>query len=293
MAGRFKRTKDITSFQAFAAYLWSHPTQPLILGQVNVDMSRALDYVKRYSELHGVKVTVTHLVIAAAAQFLAKHPEMNMKCQGRKFYRREDVDVFNLVHVPGGKDLSGVMLRDCDRLSLADIARNLRSRATEVKDQRHDTYGDGMSLFKGYPTWLTRTMLRVADFYINTLHKDLSRFGIPRDPFGSVIVTSVGMFGVEEAYGPLPTFARVPIFLCVTKVTDRPWVENGTVVARPVMKVGVTLDHRLMDGYKGAQLANHLKQTLSDPIRAFGLTTKVPVGDGVLNGDPMVAVSVS
>ncbi len=291
MAGRFKKTRDITAFQAFAAHLWAQPNQPHILGQVNVEMSRALDYLKRYSALHGVKVTVTHLVIAAAAQFLRKHPEVNMKCQGGKFYRREDIDIFNLVHVPGGRDLSGVMLRDCDRMSLASIAETLRHRATEVKDRRYDTYGDGMSLFKGLPTWLTRILLKAADFYINTLHKDLSRFGMPRDPFGSLIVTSVGMFGVEEAYGPLPTFARTPIFLCVTKVMDRPWVENGEVVARPVMKIGVTLDHRLMDGYKGAQLANHLKETISDPLRAFGLTKKVPVGEGVYIGDPMMALT--
>ena len=255
MARDFKIKKDMTSFQSFAAHMWPHPNQPLILGSVKVEMSNALEFIKKYSEHQKVKVTVTHLMIAAAARYLKMHPEVNVKCQGRKFYQRRSIDIFNLVFIPGGRDLSGVILRNCDRMSLAEIAETIRRRATEVRGRNNDTYGDGINLFKGYPVWLTQLLLKLADFYINVLNGDLTRFGMPRDPFGSLILTSVGMFGVEEAYAPFPTFARTPLFLLVPKVIDKPWVVEGKIEIRPVIKICASADHRTMDGYKGAQLA--------------------------------------
>ena len=46
------------------------------------------------------------------------------------------------------------------------------------------------------------------------------------------MVTSVGMFGIEEAYGPIIPLSRLPLFLVVTEVRARPWVEDGKVVVR-------------------------------------------------------------
>jgi pyruvate/2-oxoglutarate dehydrogenase complex dihydrolipoamide acyltransferase (E2) component len=281
MTGYFKRKKDVSAFHAFAAHMWSQPNNPIILGAVKIDMSNALEYIKKYSARHGVKVTITHLVIAAAARYLKTHPEVNSKCHARRFYQRKSIDIFNLVDIKGGRDLSGVILRDCDQMSLSEIAMTIRKRATEVKSGTKDIYGDGMNMFKGYPTWFTRVLLKLADFYINTLNGDLTKFGIPRDPFGSLIVSSVGMFGIEEAYAPLPTFARAPIFLVAPKVVDTPWVVDNKMQIRPVMKIGATIDHRVIDGYKGAQLADCLRQFLTNPEDAFGLSEKIPVGHGI------------
>ncbi len=271
----------MSSFQAMAAHMWSPPKEPHIFGAVDVEMTRTLDYMERYSKKHGVKITVTHLCIAAVARLLKSHPEANMKCQGAKFYQRENIDIFVLVSIPGGKDLAGVMLRDCDELSLADIADRLRGDAGKVKGGKDKTYGKSRNMFERYPAWLTGIILKFADFYINRLNGDLSGFGMPRDPFGSALVTSVGMFGVEEAWAPFVPFGRAPILLLITKIRDKPVVEGGKVVVRPVMKLCATIDHRILDGFKAAQLASELKDVMSNPEEAFGLDKKVPVGHGV------------
>lgn len=280
MPGRYQRIKP-TSFMAMAAQMWPKPDQPTIHGSAEIEMTKALDYMKKYSEKHGVHVTVTHLVIAALARYLKKYPEANVKCEAGKYYHRGDVDIFVLVSVPGNEeDVAGVMLRNCDELSLAEIAYRLRGKATDVKRGKDETYGKARSMFARYPPWLTKIIVKFADFYLNRMNGDLSGQGMPRDPFGSAMVTSVGMFGIEEAYGPIIPFARLPIFIVVTEVRDRPWVENGKVVVRPIMKLMVTLDHRVMDGYKGGQLSAELKQ-IQDPEKIFGLAEKIPVGHGV------------
>jgi len=189
---------------AMAAQMWPKPDQPIMYGSVEIEMSKALDYIERYSQKHGVHVSVTHLVIAVLARYLKKYPEANVKCESGKFYQRQDIDIFVLVSVPGKReDLGGVMLRNCDEMSLADIAAKLRSKATEVKHGKDDTYGKSRSIFAKYPPWVTKIVVRFADFYLNRMNRDLSGQGMPQDPFGSAMVTSVGMFGVEEGYGPI------------------------------------------------------------------------------------------
>ena len=69
MAGRFKRIKP-TSFMAMAAQMWPKPDQPIMYGSVEIEMTKALEYIKKYSEKHAVHVTVPHLVIATLARHL-------------------------------------------------------------------------------------------------------------------------------------------------------------------------------------------------------------------------------
>ena len=290
MAGRFKRIKP-TSFMAMAAQMWPKPDQPVMHGSVELEMTKALAYIERYSEKHGVRVTITHLVIAALARYLKRYPEANAKCEAGKFYQRQDIDIFVLVSIPGRKeDVGGVMLRNCDEMSLADIAARLGGKATEVRHGKDDTYGKTRSIFAKYPPWVTKIVVKFADFYLNRMNRDLSSQGMPQDPFGSAMVTSVGMFGIEEGYGPIIPLSRLPIFLVVTEVRDRPWVEDNKVVVRPIMKVMATLDHRVMDGYKAAQLSAELKR-IEDPERVFGLAEKVPVAHGAEAENPVEPVS--
>jgi pyruvate dehydrogenase E2 component (dihydrolipoamide acetyltransferase) len=217
-------------------------------------------------------------VIAILARYLKKYPESNVKCEAGKFYQRQDIDIFVLVSVPEKKeDLAGVMLRNCDKMSLADIAFSLRDKATELKHGKDETYGKSRSMFARYPPWVTKIILKFADFYLNRMNRDLSGQGMPQDPFGSAMVTSVGMFGVEEGYGPIIPLSRIPIFIVVTEVRDRPWVEDGKVVVRPILKLMATLDHRVMDGFKGGQLSAELKR-IQEPEKVFGLEEKIPVG---------------
>ena len=43
--------------------------------------------------------------------------------------------------------------------------------------------------------------------------------------------------------------------------------EAGRVVVRPVMTMGVTFDHRFMDGYHGGAMAQLFRAYLEDPAR--------------------------
>jgi hypothetical protein len=50
--------------------------------------------------------------------------------------------------------------------------------------------------------------------------------------FGSAMVTSVGMMGLDNAFAPFPPFAHVPILVLISAILPTPVVEDDQVVAR-------------------------------------------------------------
>ena len=57
--------------------------------------------------------------------------------------------------------------------------------------------------------------------------------GQPAHPLGSMFVTSIGSFGLDEVYvAPMP-LARVPFYVCVGAVNDAALAVDGQVVVRP------------------------------------------------------------
>ena len=115
------------------------------------------------------------------------------------------------------------------------------------------------------PSWINGIFLRLLCFLQYTLNLNLRWVGIPQDPFGGAAVTSVGPFGISEAYVPLSPITRTPIIAAVGKVEDKPVVRSGSIVIRPMCVLCGTFDHRIMDGYLAGKLAKFVSRYLSDP----------------------------
>ncbi len=77
-------------------------------------------------------------------------------------------------------------------------------------------------------------------------------------------LSSLGMFGVEEFTANInqPESA----ILAVGAILDSPVVINKEVVVRPMMKLTLSYDHRVIDGAKAAQFTKSLKGLMEDPI---------------------------
>jgi pyruvate dehydrogenase E2 component (dihydrolipoamide acetyltransferase) len=87
---------------------------------------------------------------------------------------------------------------------------------------------------------------------------------LPEEYTGSTFsVSNLGMFGIHEFTGVInPPEAGI---LAVGGVEDTPVVEGGKVVVRPLMKVTMSCDHRVIDGATGARFLQTLKGMLEEP----------------------------
>lgn len=82
---------------------------------------------------------------------------------------------------------------------------------------------------------------------------------------GTFTLTNGGVFG-SLISTPILNPPQVGI-LGMHKIEQRPMVENGEVVVRPMMYVALTYDHRIIDGKDSVQFLVAIKELLEDPAR--------------------------
>ncbi|MDP6933541.1 MAG: 2-oxo acid dehydrogenase subunit E2, partial [Myxococcota bacterium] len=109
--------------------------------------------------------------------------------------------------------------------------------------------------------------LKLISFLQYELNIDTTRIGVPRDPFGSALVSSVGMLGIGTAYAPFFPLSRAPLVVLVGATEDRVVAEGGEPVVRKVLTLNATCDHRVIDGFHGAVIAREVKELLEHPER--------------------------
>ncbi len=264
---QFTPIEDASSFRRMAAAMWRSPSDPSIYGSMDVDATAALQFLRDQQAKSSVKLTITHLVARGVALALREQPELNAKVRfwGR-LELRSTVDVFVTVATDGNKDLSGVRIDRADDKSLIELAAEIASRAGKVRKGQDASYKKSKRALKQLPWWLARPATQVSDLLVNELHLDLSRQGMPTDPFGSAIVTSVGMFGIDSAYAPFVPLARCPMLILVPEVKPRPWAVGDHCEVRPVLRLCATFDHRIIDGAAAGRFAARLTQLFSDPM---------------------------
>jgi 2-oxoglutarate dehydrogenase E2 component (dihydrolipoamide succinyltransferase) len=80
---------------------------------------------------------------------------------------------------------------------------------------------------------------------------------------GTFTITNGGVFG-SMLSTPILNAPQSAI-LGMHTIQERPWVEDGQVVVRPVMYLALTYDHRLIDGRDAVQFLGSIKESLEDP----------------------------
>lgn len=262
----------VSTFRRLAAAAWDAPRDATIYGSVEIDATPLLAYLDDLRS-RGVRATVTHAVGRALAVVLAEHPELNVLIRLGRFYPREDVDILFQVALhddasdPAAQDLSAVVLRGVDRKSVAQIADEFAARTTAVRADLDPEMADlRRRMVRIPPLWL-RPLQRVLDFVQYTLNLRVP--GLPRDSFGSAMLTNVGMYGITHAYAPLFPPSHCPLVVLVGAITRRPWVvsdaQGERLEIRPVLPIHATLDHRVIDGVQAARVAARLRALLGEP----------------------------
>ena len=80
---------------------------------------------------------------------------------------------------------------------------------------------------------------------------------------GTITITNVGVFGMDTGT-PIINPGESAI-LCFGAVRDMPWVHEGQIAVRKVTQLGLSFDHRLVDGQLGSEFLADIAAMLADP----------------------------
>ncbi|MEW2429817.1 dihydrolipoamide acetyltransferase family protein [Micromonospora sp. NPDC047644] len=84
---------------------------------------------------------------------------------------------------------------------------------------------------------------------------------------GTLTITNVGVFGVDTGTPILPPGESA--ILAFGAVREMPWVHKGKVKVRQVTTLGLSFDHRIVDGELGSKFLRDVGDFLTDPEAAL------------------------
>ncbi|DAZ97827.1 TPA: hypothetical protein N0F65_002497 [Lagenidium giganteum] len=241
------------------------PDSGMINGSLFCDVTQTMKYIDDKRAETDAHITLTHVVIRALGAALAKAPSVNGHIVFGNYYPSPTVDVSCLVAMEGGKDLGIVKVADIDKTSLKDLCTLIRGKATDLRKGKVKEHQDRNKLINLLPTWVIRPALNLCGWLGGACGFEVKAVGVERYQFGSVLVTSVGMMGLDLAFAPISPFAQCGTLVMIGSVKDTPVVVDGEIVVRKILTVTCTIDHRYVDGSQAIRMANNMKRFIEDP----------------------------
>jgi pyruvate dehydrogenase E2 component (dihydrolipoamide acetyltransferase) len=265
------RALSMNTWRNAAIGTWHTSGDPSVYGAIEVDVIPALAYLEKLNQNSNVKITFTHFVGKALAQTIEKHPEINCILRFGKLYPRKTIDIFFLVATDSeGKDLSGTTVREANKKSLLQVAQELHQNVHKIRKQG-DPHFQRLKGFIGLiPGLFIGLGVKALGFILYTLNLWSPLFGTPKDPFGSIMLTSIGSIGMDMAFAPLVPWSKVPAILSVGMIRETPIVREGKVEAGKTALLCGTIDHRVIDGVHASLMIKSLRKIFAQPEKELG-----------------------
>lgn len=150
------------------------------------------------------------------------------------------------------------------------INARLNEDATEITFHNYVNLGMAVGMDEGLlvPVVKNADKMSLSDLVValkDVTERTFSKKLLPDEQAGSTFtISNLGMYGVEHFTAIInqPNAA----ILSVSSTKETMVVRNGEAVIRPMMKISLTSDHRIIDGLAAAKFMTDLKQLLEDPL---------------------------
>ncbi len=261
MPGPARRRPSVR--RKIAVATWRASKEGRLYARMAVDATPLLAYCAAQRAASGIPVSPAAVIGLAFQRAVEQVSAFHNRVVFGRIVPFPSYDVAFAVDIEGGDDLAPTKVRDVDKKSAVDVARELVAGAERLRARGDRDFQTTNGIARMVPWFLLRPLLAVASLLNGGI--GVRAFGQPAHPLGSLFVTNIGSFGLDEGYvAPVP-LARVPLYVCIGAVADAPMAVDGEVVVRPQVVITATADHRLVDGAHAAKLARLVRGFLAAP----------------------------
>jgi len=245
---------------------WSEPSEGSIHGMITCNAQPLVAFINKINVETGQKLSITTVVLKAVAVAFREAPALNCSIVDDKFVEHESIDISCLVALDDGKDLANAKIQRADQKTLAEIQTEIKVKAERLRAHKDPDFEASKPLLKLLPVFLLRPITQMVGYLSGQLGLNIPPLGVRPFPFGSAMITSLGMLGVDQGFVPFTPFARVPLLLLVGAVKKAAVVNaEQQVIAQDQIHITATLDHRYVDGTEASRFAKKLLYLIEHP----------------------------
>jgi pyruvate/2-oxoglutarate dehydrogenase complex dihydrolipoamide acyltransferase (E2) component len=233
---------------AVAMRIWQR--KPMIHGLLEVDVTRAREFLREHKANTGEALSFTAFIIACVGKAVDEHKAVQAYRKGRKhLVLFDEVDVATTIE----RDMSGqkvpliYVIRAANHKTFREI--HCEIRADQV--QGVAKVFAGFKAFQFLPTVLSTRFLWWMLTRYPQLHKQVG---------GTVMLTAVGMFGKGSGWG-IPV-AEPTLSITLGGISEKPAVIDGQIAIREYLCMTLSFDHSIVDGAPAARFTQRLKDLI-------------------------------
>jgi chloramphenicol O-acetyltransferase len=267
MAKRDGRVVKVHALNAMFPYMMRSRTESLVYFSTALDVENLLAYIEK-KKAEGEELRFFQMFIASVVKLLKVRPRLNRFVSGRKLYQRNNIKVSFIAKKTASDEgeETNVSLTFDDSVTFQDVIDKLKRDIRTAKSDEAKKDDDKLiEMLMKLPRFILRLLfafLRWMDFYFN-----MPRAFTDVDPLRcSVYVANLGSIGIEAPFHHLFEWGNCSMFIAIGKIGYKPVaLEDGTLVARKMVEVKVTLDERIADGFYFARSLELMESYLKNP----------------------------
>ena len=217
---------------------------PHIKALLEVDVTEARIAIKEQKE-SGKEISFTGWLIFHLCQSLRQYPRIHAFLRTKRSLAIfEDIDVSLMVEREhrGDKVPLVYVLREANKKSEEQMSAEIRKAQSQPLEKNTTVLGNG-----GYSSFLTRLYFSLPGFLRRLVWRLwLGKPERAKKMMGSVMVTSVGMFG--QVHGWFLNYSVHPLSLGVGSIMKKPAVIDDQITIREFLYLTILMDHNVVDG---------------------------------------------
>lgn len=224
----------------------------IIHGLMEFDITGTRGAIRNYRRRTGDPLSFSAFFLSCLGKAIDQDKQMHAyRSWHRQLIMFDEVDVNMLfeVDVAGVKTIRPHILRGVNRKSLGDLEEEIRAFQAGHEQSEESRF---IELFVRLPGFARRFFLRAL----------LKTPKMLKDYYGTVLVSSLGMFGRATGWGiPVPNHS---LQLTLGGIGDKPAVVDHRIEVRKMMSVTISIDHDVIDGAPAARFTQHLKDLVEN-----------------------------
>lgn len=222
----------------------------VVHGLVEFDITRAREAIRQHRVRTGEALSFSAFFLACLGRAIDQDKQIHAYRDWRNqliLFDEVDVNMLFEVEVDGQKTIRPHILRGVNKKVMREIHEEIRAFQNEHESSRESKF---IEWFVRLPGFFRRLFLGIL-FQNPQLIKDY---------YGTVLVTSVGMFGTGSGWGiPVPNHT---LQLTLGGIGEKPGVVNHRVEVRKYLSVTISFDHDIVDGAPVARFLQRLKELI-------------------------------
>ena len=231
-----------------------------------VDLTEAEAYLARRNEASPeYKYNLFQLVLTALLKTITLRPKMNYFIANGNMYERNEITaaftVKKIFSDHGGEALARIRAKKDDTLD--SVHDEIFRQVSFCRSDKKDPSTASMDLLQKIP----------GKHLLGAIARFLDRHGwmpssvIATDPYYcSAVLTNLGSIKLDAGYHHMTNWGTNSVFCVIGMMKKRPfWDDEGNVTMRQSVKLSLTIDERIADGYYYSKTLRLLQYLLEHP----------------------------